>query len=162
MLRFRLYAFVEAAVLPSIVLRYAGAPIATRASFSFSGDVAFSEYFLYHFRFLFVWRVPYVVRSFLSNVFFFNFLTTGWIFYISLCEICKRGRARALQSSNSATLPLKRRHQPMSRFDSCRWMNTDTARQECATLSLYTACRTTDRRRTDVGWLPKFKIPRWL
>ena len=55
LLRFRLYAFVEAAALRSpIVLRYAGAPIATRVSFSFFGDVAFSEYFLYHFRFLFV------------------------------------------------------------------------------------------------------------
>ena len=39
---FRLYAFVEAAALRSIVLRYAGAPIATR-------DVAFSEYFLLSF-----------------------------------------------------------------------------------------------------------------
>ena len=26
-----------------------------------------------------------------------------------------------------------------------RWMNTSTARQECATLSLYTTSRTTDR-----------------
>ena len=33
LLRFRLYAFVEAATLRSIVLRYAGAPIATRVSF---------------------------------------------------------------------------------------------------------------------------------
>ena len=39
-----------------------------------------------------------------------------------------------------------------------RWMNTSTARQECATLSLYTTSRTTDRYRTDavVCWLPKF------
>ena len=45
---FRLYAFVEAAALRSIVLRYAGAPIATRVSFFsffFFGYVAFSEYF---------------------------------------------------------------------------------------------------------------------
>ena len=35
LLRFRLYAFVETAALRSIVLRYAGAPIATRVSFSF-------------------------------------------------------------------------------------------------------------------------------
>ena len=37
-------------------------------------------------------------------------------------------------------------------------MNTSTARQECATLSLYTTSRTTDRYRTDavVCWLPKF------
>ena len=45
LLRFRLYAFVEAAALRSIVLRYAGALIATLVSFSFFGDVAFSEYF---------------------------------------------------------------------------------------------------------------------
>ena len=44
-IRFRLYAFVEAAALRSIVLRYASAPIATRVSFSFFRDVAFSEYF---------------------------------------------------------------------------------------------------------------------
>ena len=38
-----------------------------------------------------------------------------------------------------------------------RWMNTSTAGQECATLSLYTTSRTTDRYRTDavVCWLPK-------
>ena len=35
LLCFRLYAFVEAAALRSIVLRYAGVPIATRVSFSF-------------------------------------------------------------------------------------------------------------------------------
>ena len=29
-------------------------------------------------------------------------------------------------------------------FTHCRWMNTSTARQECAALSLYTASRTTD------------------
>ena len=59
-----LCAFVEAATLRSIVLRYAGAPIATRVSFFFNiisllcsfGDVAFSEYFLYRCRFLFEWR----------------------------------------------------------------------------------------------------------
>ena len=33
LLRFRLHAFIEAAALRSIVLRYAGAPIATRVSF---------------------------------------------------------------------------------------------------------------------------------
>ena len=68
LLRFRLYALVEAAPLRSIVLRYVGAPIATRVSSFFSfclfGDVAFSEYFLYHSRVLFG---EYVVRSFLSN-----------------------------------------------------------------------------------------------
>ena len=72
---FRLYAFVKAAALRSIVLRYAGVPITTCVSFFFFffflffqfGDVAFSEYFLYHFRFLFVWTIEYVVRSFLPD-----------------------------------------------------------------------------------------------
>ena len=53
---FRLYAFVEAAALRSIVLRYAGAPIATRVSFCFEMSL-FPSIFLYHFHFLFVWRV---------------------------------------------------------------------------------------------------------
>ena len=69
---FRLYVFVEAAALRSIVLRYAGFPIATRVSFFLLfffliGDVVFSEYFLYHFCFLFVWTIEYVVRSFLPG-----------------------------------------------------------------------------------------------
>ena len=62
--RFRLYAFFveEAATLRSIVLQSAGAPIATHTcfflfSFCLLGDIAFSELFLYHCRFLFVWRV---------------------------------------------------------------------------------------------------------
>ena len=61
---FRLYATVEAAALRSIVLRYAGAPIATRVSF-FSGDVAFSEFFCAISAFSLYGE--YVVRSFLPN-----------------------------------------------------------------------------------------------
>ena len=89
LLRFRLYAFVEAAALRSIVLRYAGAPIATRVSFVFFllfnwRDAALSEYFLYHCRFLFVRRVR---RTFFPSGWSFStFVTTGWIFYFSLCE----------------------------------------------------------------------------
>ena len=60
----RLYAFVEAAALRSIVLRYAGAPIATQVSFFF-GDVAFSEYFFSISAFSLYGE--YVVRSFLPN-----------------------------------------------------------------------------------------------
>ena len=63
--------FVEATAFRSNVLRYAGASIATRVSFFlfllFIGDVAFSEYFLYHCRFLVVLMMEstwYVVRSF--------------------------------------------------------------------------------------------------
>ena len=85
---FRLYAFVEAAALRSIVLRYAGVPIVTHVSFFYFflffclfGHVAFSEYF---FRFLFVWRVR---RTFFPSAWYFFYLvTTGWIFDISLCE----------------------------------------------------------------------------
>ena len=67
---FRPYAFVEAATLGSIVLRYAGVPIATRVSFFFFlsfygsfGDVAFSEYFFPAFSFY----GEYVVRSSLPD-----------------------------------------------------------------------------------------------
>ena len=88
--RFRLYAFVEAAALRSIVLRYAGVPIATRVSF-----------FLF-FPFLFIWicrffRVFFVscplslcmesTSYVLSFRMVFSFLVTmDWIFYNSLCE----------------------------------------------------------------------------
>ena len=84
---FRLYAFVEAAALRSIVLRYAGVPIATRFFlflFFFLLEMSLFPSVLYHFRFLFVWRVR---RTFFSSGWcFFYLVTTGWIFYISLCE----------------------------------------------------------------------------
>ena len=88
---FRLYAFDEAAALRSIVLRYAGVPIDTRVSFFFFfsffvylEDVAFSDYFLYHFRFLFVWRVTSYALSF--RMVFFLPCDHGLDFDISLCE----------------------------------------------------------------------------
>ena len=51
--------------------------------------------------------------------------------------------------SSSTTSPVKRRQiqtyvEVLLLFTHCRWMNTSTARQECATLSLYTTSRTTD------------------
>ena len=57
-----------------------------------------------------------------------------------------------LYSSSSTTVFTSQSH--------WRWMNTSTARQECATLSLYTTSRTTDRYRTDavVCWLPKLHV----
>ena len=65
----------KAAALRSIVLRYAGAPIARRVSFFFPfclfGDVAFSEYFLDHCRFLFLWRVS---RTFFPSAWCFSTL----------------------------------------------------------------------------------------
>ena len=62
-------------------------------SFCLFGDVVFSAYFLYHLRFLFVWR-EYVVRSFLPDGVFFYLVTTGWILDISSC-------AREFNSINS-------------------------------------------------------------
>ena len=77
LLRFRLYAFVEAAALRSIVLRYASAPIATRVSFYFFGDFAFSENVFCTIS-AFSLYGEYVVRSFLLNgVFYLG--TRGWI-----------------------------------------------------------------------------------
>ena len=59
--RFRLYAFIEAAAFRSIVLRYAGAPIATRDFFFFFlliiWKYRFFRVFLVPLPFFFVWRV---------------------------------------------------------------------------------------------------------
>ena len=55
LLRFRFYAFVQAAALGSIVLLHVGVPIATRvfpsffSPFCLFGDVVFSEYFFVSF-----------------------------------------------------------------------------------------------------------------
>ena len=89
LLRFRLYAVVEAATLRSIVLRYAGAPIATRVSF-FLFPFLYLETSLFPSIFctidVFSLYGEYAVRSFLPDVFFY-LVTTGWIFdIISLCE----------------------------------------------------------------------------
>ena len=90
LLRFRLYAFVEAAALRSIVLRYADAPIATRVFFLF---------FLLYFRIYRFFRVLFVPLPFYlcmestsyvlsSRMAFFYLVTTGCFFFgISLCEI---------------------------------------------------------------------------
>ena len=89
LLRFRLYDFVEAAALCSIVLRYAGVPIATHVSF----------FFFFFFFFLFIWRCRFfrvffpVSLCMESTSYVLSFrmvlsylVTTGWIFDISLCE----------------------------------------------------------------------------
>ena len=59
LLRFRLYAFVQATALRSIVLRCAGAPIATRVPFFLLIIWRYRLFrvFSYHCRFLLVWRV---------------------------------------------------------------------------------------------------------
>ena len=63
LLRFRFYAFVEAAALRSIALRYAGAPIATR--FFFLAMLLFPSIFCTIYAFSLYGE--YVVRSFLPN-----------------------------------------------------------------------------------------------
>ena len=80
LLRFRLYASVEAAALRPIVLRYAGVPIATRVSlFLFFSCCLFGDVV-----FFFVRRVR---RTFFpSGWYFFYLVITGWIFDIGLCE----------------------------------------------------------------------------
>ena len=65
LLRFRLYAFVEAAALRSIVLRYAGAPIATRVYFYFLEMSLFPSIFCAISACSLCGE--YVVRSFLPN-----------------------------------------------------------------------------------------------
>ena len=79
---FRLYAFVEAAALRSTVLRYAGAPIATRVFFF--GNVAFSEYFFVPLPLSLCMESTSYVLSF--RMVFFYLGTSGWIFDSSLCE----------------------------------------------------------------------------
>ena len=78
-----LHAFAEAAALRSIVLRYAGAPIAILFSF-FLGDGTFSEFFFVPFPLFHCMESTSYVLSF--RMVFFYLVTTGWIFYISLCE----------------------------------------------------------------------------
>ena len=65
LLRFRLYAFVEAAALRSIVLRYAGAPIAIRVFLGWGEMSLFLSFFCTISAFLLYGE--YVGRSFLPN-----------------------------------------------------------------------------------------------
>ena len=88
LLRFRLYAFVEAADLCSIVLRHVGVPIATRVFLHFFPFV-YLEMSLFPSPFF----VPFPLSLCMENtsyvlsfrMVFFYVMTTGWIFYISLC-----------------------------------------------------------------------------
>ena len=85
LLRFSLDAFVEAAALRSIVLRCAGAPTATRVSFSFFWRCRFFQvFFLVPFPLSFCMESTSYVLSF--RMVFFYLVTTGWIFDVSLCE----------------------------------------------------------------------------
>ena len=106
LLRFRLYAFVEAAAFRSIVLRYAGAPIATRVSFFLFfvcfGDVAFSEYFC------------------TISAFSLYGEYTGWIFYIS-STIGEGGETTISSPARSPKQPLPgmRLHDPLHGRQAC-------------------------------------------
>ena len=82
---FRLYAFVEAAALRSILLRYTGAPIATRVSFFLCyWQISLFPIFFVSFSLSLCTESTSYVLSF--RLVFFYLVTTGWIFYISSCE----------------------------------------------------------------------------
>ena len=87
LLLFRPYALVEYEALRSIIFRYAGAPIATRVSFFFALVVLEMLLFTSIFCTIAVFSFcgEFVARSFLPDDVFF-FVTTGWIFDMSLCE----------------------------------------------------------------------------
>ena len=87
LLRFRLYALIEAAALRSIVLRYAGAPIATRVSIFFLFVYLEMSLFPSVFCTIAVFSLygEYVVRSFLQDGVFLpcqpqaRFLTSAYV-----------------------------------------------------------------------------------
>ena len=86
---FCLYTFIEAAAVRSIVLRYAGSPTATRVFFFFLFVVLLEMMSLSSSIFciiaVFSLYGEYVVRFSLPDGVFY-LVTTGCIFYISLCE----------------------------------------------------------------------------
>ena len=96
LLRFRLYAFTEAKVLRSIVLRYVGAPIATRVFFLLFLLFIWGCRF-FRCRFLFVWRVR---RIFFLSGGVFYLVTTGFLtsaYYVRIeSKIQKHIRQRTL------------------------------------------------------------------
>ena len=79
---FCLYAFVEAAALRSIVLRYAGAPIATSVTF-FLRCRFFRVFFVLFPLSLCMESTSYVLSF---QMVFFYLVTTSWGFDISLCK----------------------------------------------------------------------------
>ena len=86
---------IEATALRSIVLRYAGAPIAIRVSFFF--PFVYLEMSLFPSIFVplpFSLYIERVRRTFFFfRMVFFYLVTTGWIFYISLlCENSKNSK----------------------------------------------------------------------
>ena len=90
LLRFRLYGFVEAATLRSIVLRYTGAPIAARI-FCFVFVFVYLEMSLFPSTLCTIAAFSFCRRGrrtfFPSKLCLFYLVTTGWIFDISLlCE----------------------------------------------------------------------------
>ena len=114
---FCLYAIVEAAALRSIVLRYAGVPIATSVSF-----FLFFSYFVYlEMSFFPSIFVPFplslcmdyrVRRTFFPSGWCFSYLVTrGWIFYISLCEnSINQSINQHLNSQKKQSTALRRRN----------------------------------------------------
>ena len=84
LLRFRLYAFVEAAALRSTVFRYAGAPDSHTCFFFFFGTCRFFRLFFVPFPLSLCMESTSYVLSF--RMVFSYLVTTDWIFGISLCE----------------------------------------------------------------------------
>ena len=84
LLRFRLYVFVEAAALRSIVLRYAGARITARFFVLVLERCRFFRVFFAPFPLSLCMESTSYVLSF--RMVFFYLVATGWIFDISLCE----------------------------------------------------------------------------
>ena len=105
------FVFVEAATLRSIVLRYAGAPIATRVSFFFPfvlfRYVFFSSSFCAIAFSLCMESTSYVL--FFRMVVFY-LVTTGWMFDISLCENSISSINQNIFTKIGPWLYLKRQH----------------------------------------------------
>ena len=115
LLRFYLYAFVEAAALRSIVLRYAGAPIATRVSFFFSFVYLEMSLFLSIFCTIAVFSLYIESTSYvLSFRMVFYLVTTGWSFYISLCENSTINQSKPMGLRVITVLPVVTKYLPVS------------------------------------------------
>ena len=91
MLRFCLYAIVEAATLRSIILRYAGAPIATHTCFFVFFPFVYSEMSLFPSIFFIIPAFSlygeYVVRSFLPDGVFLPCDHGLYFFYVRIQSI---------------------------------------------------------------------------
>ena len=105
---FGLYAFVEATALRSIVLRYAGAPIATSVTFFLK--CRFFQVFFVLFPLSLCMESTSYVLSF--RMVFFYLVTTGWIFDISLYKNSVKNTISQGQRAYGIYILLVRRAKP--------------------------------------------------